>query len=97
MWIQNKQVANQQKVFELATEMINRVTKFYEHYKKIGTCLGAAQKAFDEGQKKLEDKGMSIVKSAKDLAKLGANGGKDVLEGISFDDDSDIKQIAENQ
>ncbi len=97
MWIQNKQVANQQKVFDLATEMINRVAKFYEHYEAIGKSLRSAQKAFDDGQKKLEDKGQSIVKTANDLTKLGAKGNKELLQKFDFDDNFDIKQIAENQ
>ena len=97
MWIQNKQVANQQKVFDLATEMINRVALFYKHYEKIGDSLVKAQQAFNEGKIKLEDKGYSIIKTANDLTKLGAKGNKDLLDKFNFDDDFDIKQIAENQ
>ena len=96
MWIQNKQVENQQEVFKLATEMINRVAKFYEYYEAIGRSLAKAQEAFDNGKKKLEDKGMSIIKTANDLTKLGAKGNSD-LQKFDFDDDFDIKQIAENQ
>ena len=97
MWIQNKQVENQQKVFDLATEMINRVAKFYEYYEKIGDSLVKAQKAFNDGKIKLEDKGYSIIKTANDLSKLGAKGNNDLLQKFDFDDDFDVKQIAENQ
>ena len=97
MWIQNKQVENQQKVFDLATEMINRVALFYKHYEKIGDSLVKAQEAFNEGKIKLEDKGFSIIKTANELTKLGAKGNNDLLQKFKFDDDFNIKQIAENQ
>lgn len=97
MWIQNKQVANQQKVFDLATQMISRVELFYKHYENVGDCLVKAQKAYFEGQKKLEDKGASIVKTAHDLTKLGAKGNKEFFQKFDFDDDIEVKEIAENQ
>ncbi len=89
MWIQNKQVQNQEKVFKLAEDMINRADKFCEHYAKIGKCLVEAKKAFDDGQKKLEDKGQSIVRAATELKKLGAKGNTENLKKFDFDDDAD--------
>ena len=41
-WTQIAQVANHEKVFELADEMIERVGMFLENYKKVGSSLKAA-------------------------------------------------------
>ena len=46
-WTQIAQVANHEKVFELADEMIERVGMFLENYKKVGSSLKAAVDAYE--------------------------------------------------
>ena len=70
-WTQIAQVQNQQKVFDLATEMMDRVGQFMRHYQNIGKQLDAARKAFDDGEKKLQPQGQSILQTCGKLQKLG--------------------------
>lgn len=70
-WTQIAQVQNQQKVFDLATEMMDRVGQFMKHYQTIGKQLDAAKKAFDDGEKKLQPQGQSILQTCSKLEKLG--------------------------
>lgn len=71
-WTQIKQVQNHEEVYKLANEMVDRVGQFVKKYDEVGNALTKAQKAFDDGKKKLEDKGQSIVLSANKMIKLGA-------------------------
>lgn len=71
-WTQIKQAQNHEEVYRLANEMLERVGQFIKKYDEIGSALSKAQKAFDEGKKKLADKGQSIVLSANKMIKLGA-------------------------
>ncbi|MDO4191377.1 MAG: DNA recombination protein RmuC [Bacteroidales bacterium] len=71
-WQQIQQAENHERVFELANEMVERVGIFLEHYQKVGKALETAQKAFDDGQKKLETQGQSIPQTARKLIDLGA-------------------------
>ena len=71
-WTQIKQAQNHEEVFKLANEMVERVGQFVKKYDEVGSALTKAQRAFDDGTKKLEDKGQSIVMSANKMIKLGA-------------------------
>lgn len=71
-WRQVAQAQNHEKVYELAAEMIERVGIFVEKYESVGKYLKKAQDEFDDGMKKLDVKGQSIVNSANKLMKLGA-------------------------
>ncbi|MBO7481063.1 MAG: DNA recombination protein RmuC [Bacteroidales bacterium] len=75
-WIQSKQAQNHEQVYKLANEMISRVNTFVGTYKEVGKALQNAQNAYDEGSKKLNDRGHSIVVTAKQLIEIGANKGK---------------------
>ena len=70
-WRQITQAENHEKVYSLASEMINRVGLFWKQYVEIGKGLDKAKKAYDEGAKKLEDKGQSIIVAGRQLVKLG--------------------------
>ena len=52
--------------------MLNRVSQFMKKYEAIGKALDNASKAYNEGEKKLLDKGQSIIKTCDKLQKLGA-------------------------
>lgn len=71
-WTQIKQAQNHEEVYKLANEMVDRVGQFVKKYDEVGNALTKAQKAYDDGKKKLEDKGQSIVLSANKMIKLGA-------------------------
>jgi DNA recombination protein RmuC len=71
-WRQVQQAQNQQKVFELANEVLKRVGIFVKNMDEIGAALGKAQEAYNKGKAKLDDKGQSIVQSCRKLERLGA-------------------------
>lgn len=71
-WTQIAQAQNHEKVFALANEMLNRVSQFMKKYEAIGKALDNASKAYNEGEKKLLNKGQSIIKTCDKLQKLGA-------------------------
>ena len=71
-WRQVQQAQNQQKVFELANEVLKRVGMFVKNMEDIGNALGKAQDAYNKGMAKLDDKGASIVQSCRKLERLGA-------------------------
>ena len=70
-WTQIAQVRNHEKVFELANEMIDRVGQFMKKYEDIGSALEKAQKAYEEGGRKLQPGGQSIITTCGKLQKLG--------------------------
>lgn len=71
-WTQIAQAENHEKVYALANEMLDRVGKFLKNYEEIGKALGKAQKAYEEGEKKLTHGGQSIIQTCGKLEKLGA-------------------------
>ena len=71
-WTQIKQAQKHEEVYELANEMIDRVGQFVKKYEEVGSAIKRAQTAFDEGKKKLEDHGQSIIHSAHKLLGVGA-------------------------
>ena len=78
-WTQIKQAQNHEEVYKLASQMVDRVGLFVKHYEEVGKALNNAQEAYHNGKAKLEDKGQSIVVSARNLLKLGAKNGKNPL------------------
>ena len=85
-WTQVQQAENHEKVYALADEMIDRVEKFLVNYDAVGKALENALKAYDDGHKKLEPGGQSILKTAGKLVTLGAKKGK-VIEKALLDID----------
>lgn len=71
-WTQISQAENHRKVYELAEEMIERVGMFRERYENLGNALQKVQKEYDEGKKKLEPGGASIINTSKKLIELGS-------------------------
>ena len=71
-WTQIAQAQNHEKVFELANEMLDRVGQFMKKYQAIGKALGAATDAYNDGEKKLQPNGQSILQTCNKLTKLGA-------------------------
>lgn len=93
-WTQIAQVENQQQVFNLATEMVDRVGQFMKQYKSIGSSLGAAVEAYTKAEKKLLPGGQSILKTADKLLKIGCQDSK--TNPVSkFLDVDDIEELPE--
>lgn len=71
-WTNIRQAENHEKIFALATEMMDRVGQFTKKYSTLGKTLEAAQKAYDEGMNKLKPSGQSILQTCAKLERLGA-------------------------
>ena len=71
-WTQIAQAQNHEKVYALANEMMDRVGQFMKKYQAIGAALLKAQQAYDEGDRKLQPSGQSILQTCAKLQKLGA-------------------------
>ena len=75
-WTQIAQTENHEKVYELANELLERVGMFMRSYESIGDAIKKAQKAFEDGEKKLSPNGQSILQTCSKLEKLGAKQSK---------------------
>lgn len=71
-WTQVVQNQNHEKVYALASEMIDRVGMFMDKYKAMGTALDKARSEYEDGARKLGPDGQSIQNTAKKLIALGA-------------------------
>ena len=76
-WTQIKQAENHQEVYKLANEMIKRVGMFLKNYETVGKALTNARVAYEAGEKKLLDRGQSIVQTCNKLEALGAKQSSD--------------------
>lgn len=70
-WTQIVQAQNHEKVYALANEIIDRVGQFIKRYQAVGQALDKAKTAYEEGNKKLQPTGQSILQSCNKLIKLG--------------------------
>ena len=71
-WTQIRQAENHERVYALAAEMMDRVGQFMKKYQAIGAALQKAQQAYDDGERKLQPTGQSILQTCAKLQKLGA-------------------------
>jgi DNA recombination protein RmuC len=71
-WAHIAQAENHEKVYELANEILDRVGKFMKSYENIGKAIESAQKAYEDGERKLTPGGQSIINTCAKLEKLGA-------------------------
>ena len=93
-WTQITQAQNHEKVFELANELMDRVGQFMGRYKNMGDALSKALKAYEDGEKKLQPGGQSILQTCGKLQKLGAKqSSKNPLPQL--DDDSETGEDPE--
>ena len=98
-WTQIAQAQNHEKVYALANEMMDRVGLFMKKYQAIGASLQKAQQAYDEGERKLQPTGQSILQTCGKLQKLGAKqSDKNPLPQLTdLDDIPAIGDAPENQ
>lgn len=71
-WTQELQHQNQERVYELANQLIDRVGDFSERFEKLGDGLGSLQKQYDEARKKLNTGRQSLLGPARQLVEMGA-------------------------
>ena len=71
-WTQIRQAENHEKVYGLANELMDRVGQFIKKFQAIGAALQKAQQAYDDGERKLQPSGQSILQTCAKLQKLGA-------------------------
>ena len=71
-WVQNQQAENQEKVFGLAEQLLDRMGDFIKRFNDMGERLAKVNDAFDHANKKLIAGNQSVVKKAGELIELGA-------------------------
>ena len=71
-WVQNRQAENQQKVFGLAEQLLDRLGDFVQRYNDLGTKIEAVQKAYENTNNKLITGRQSVVQKGRELVDLGA-------------------------
>lgn len=96
-WTQITQVQNHQKVYALATEMLDRVGQFMKKYQAIGKALETANAAYKDGERKLQPQGQSILQTCAKLTKLGAKSSdKNPLPQLMDIDDITPRSVSPN-
>lgn len=70
-WTSHEQVANQQQIIAAAEMMLSRVSDFCSTHAKMGEKLEDALKYYDACDKKLRERGQSIVGAANKLISYG--------------------------
>lgn len=96
-WTQIVQAQNHEKVYALANEMIERVGRFLKSYQDMGRMLDNAVKCYQEGDKKLQPSGQSIVTTCQKLLKLGAKmGDKNPLAQCIDADEAEQLEVPTN-
>ncbi|MBO6188631.1 MAG: DNA recombination protein RmuC [Prevotella sp.] len=71
-WVQNLQAENQERVFGVAEQLLDRLGDFIQRYQKVGEQLEQARRAFDFSTNKLNEGRQSVVQKANELKSLGA-------------------------
>lgn len=88
VWRQYQQAENQQRVFRVAEELLDRLGEFLKRYKLVGDNLNRALKAYDEAEKKVFSGRLSIVRKGNELKALGAKENPNRPIPIERDEDS---------
>lgn len=84
-WVNQEQIANQQKIIEGAQKMVDRVAAFCEDNGRMGRKLQEALDIYEKNSKKLEEGGQSIVHAANEVIRLGVPKPKKALPAASED------------
>ena len=71
-WVQNQQAENQQKVFGLAEQLLDRLGDFVQRYNDLGEKIRKVQEAYDSTNNKLITGRQSVVQKGRELVDLGA-------------------------
>lgn len=91
-WTQITIDRNNQKIVDLAEEMIDRVRQFADHFQDMGKAIDKARDEYRDACRKLAPGGRSIITTAEKLIKTSKKGEKNALpDFVAADDD----QVAE--
>ena len=71
-WVQNQQAENQQKVFGLAEQLLDRLGDFVQRYNDLGEKIHKVQEAYENTNNKLITGRQSVVQKGRELVDLGA-------------------------
>jgi len=71
-WVQNQQAENQEKVFGLAEQLLDRLGDFVQRYNDLGEKLHRVQEAYDSANNKLISGRQSVAQKGRELVDLGA-------------------------
>ncbi len=71
-WVQNQQVENQQKVFGVAEQLLDRLGDFIQRYRKMGEHIEQVQRDYESSGNKLFTGRQSVVQKGRELIDLGA-------------------------
>lgn len=71
MWTQSRQLGNQKRIVDAATEMIKRTQIFVERFNDVEKCMKKTSEAFDKVKMSTANGGQSIITSAKKIINLG--------------------------
>lgn len=102
-WVQNQQAENQEKVFGIAEQLIDRLGDFIKRYNTLGDTLAKAQKDYDFANNKLLTGAQSVVKKGRELVDMGAKENpnrripKPEPELLGTDDDGQEKEEKEDK
>ena len=72
VWRQYQQAENQQRVFHIAEELLDRLGDFLKRYQKLGDILRNSLKAYEDAEKKVFSGRQSVVRKGNELKALGA-------------------------
>lgn len=72
VWRQYQQAENQQRVFLIAEELLDRLGDFLKRYQKLGDALHNSLKAYEDAEKKVFSGRQSVVRKGNELKALGA-------------------------
>ena len=70
-WVQNQQAENQEKVFGIAEQLLDRLGDFIQRYQKVGEQLDQAHRAYEAAGNKLFSGRQSVVQKGRELIDLG--------------------------
>ena len=71
-WVQNQQAENQEKVFGLAEQLLDRLGDFVKRYNELGEKLHKTVEAYDSANNKLVTGRQSVAQKGRELVDLGA-------------------------
>ena len=71
-WVQNQQAENQERVFGIAEQLLDRLGDFIQRYQKIGEHIEQVRKDYDSAGNKLFTGRQSVVQKGRELVDLGA-------------------------
>ena len=71
-WVQNQQAENQERVFGLAEQLLDRLGDFVQRYNDLGDKLRKVQDAYDSANNKLISGRQSVAQKGRELVDLGA-------------------------